>query len=138
MSLATIRGSNGKCGPAALAAVLHVTTDEAARLIRKYRRVASGQVHGVYPFELRGVLEELQGRRVVSRWYERGNRLTLAAWLRRRSRYQVRRPALVFLARHVIAVQGRKAVDNQTREPRFIRRFPGRRRRVHEVLWIMD
>lgn len=57
---ASLRGRNKFCGPAALAAILNCTTDEAAAQIRR----VSGQraVKGAYTFHVLDAIERLGGR----------------------------------------------------------------------------
>lgn len=61
---------------------------------------------------------------------------TFAKWLRERSPEVRREVVLVCAGHHYMVVQGNRAADNIVREPRFISKMPGRRKRM-ENAWIV-
>ena len=82
MKLHRITGRAGKCGPAAIAAVLGIPSHDAAAAVREFS--GRKQVHGVTPGELAGALRELAGEAVRRELSPRNGQgaPTLAAWLR--------------------------------------------------------
>ncbi len=70
-----------------------------------------------------------RNRAFPPRSWAKGERPTLARWLRERYPFQMDRIYLVNITGHFVVVRGRKFVDNKTMEPVFIRQAPGRRSR---------
>lgn len=116
---------NRYCGPAAFSAITGKPAEHGARLMRQI----SGRpaIKGVHHLDLRESLFQM-GYRTKSRAMVK--RPTLARFLRERTGELTTAMLLIELSSHYIVVKGRKAVDNFTEEPKFIRKFPHRRARV--------
>jgi hypothetical protein len=127
MKLTAINGKNSYCGPAAVAALTGVTTTKAAEFIRTaYNRKA---IRRVYPEELVHALKEMGYRATYSLV---SGKPTMAKWLREREDRNAAN--ILFLTGHFVAVKGNKFVDNHTKEPVWISKAPGRRKRVLGVI----
>lgn len=131
MKLHSIKGKNSYCGPAAIAALTGVTTDDAARELR----AVSGRraIKWCYTSELVAALERLGYRATETRV---GDNPTLARWLRERENRGV--ATIVLVTGHFVAVKGNKFADNRNPDPIFISKAPGRRRRVKYVLTVTE
>jgi len=133
MTLSAITGKNSYCGPAAVATIAGITTDEAAKHIRKaYNRKS---IRRVYPEELVHALTEL-GYTANYMEFPLARRPTLAKWLR--GREDRNKMTIVFLTGHFATVKGNKYIDNHTKEPVWISKAPGRRKRVVGVITVEE
>jgi hypothetical protein len=135
------RTGNRYCGPLVIAAVLGVSTAEAAAEVR--RHTGGYAVRGLSPGRLLATLAG-NGKRIIEHHVPRsfvkvfGRQMckgpTLAAWLRSRTPEQMKQPFIIFVTGHYVLVKGRKFVDTFTKgEWVFIRSAPHRRCRVNRV-----
>lgn len=128
------RSSNRFCGPLALAAILgHKTTAESAALLRSVTGKRS--IKGVWSSSMLDALHAAGCKtQSLPVSYPRP---TVAGWLRTTKRD----PELFYLLNvtgHYIVVRGRKIMDTFTNgEWTFLRRAPGRRKRVRNV-WLVQ
>lgn len=120
------------CGPAALSAITGISYDRIRRELADLmgKRSVTGtpiwaallllRKHGIKAYNESWVIKADQK--------ERGNRPTLARWLRirpdRKALY------LVHLTGHLVVVKGNKFVDNHTMTPVWLKDSPHRRKRV--------
>lgn len=132
MKLTAIQGKNSYCGPAAIAAIVGISTDAAAKAIREtgYKRKSVRRLH---PEELEWALAKL-GYAVHYQQMSPSDTPTLAKWIRdREDRAAVN---IVYVTGHYAVVSGNKYIDNHTKEAVWISKAPGRRKRVKGVLTV--
>jgi hypothetical protein len=125
-----IHGGSRWCGPAALTALTGRPTDEMAAEIRKV--TGRKMITYVYASELQETLESLGYTTRLE--YITGEKPTLARWLREREDRNAF--TIVLVTRHFVTVKGVKLVDNRVKKPVFIRKAPGRRKRVLGVITV--
>jgi len=132
--LKPIVGKNSYCGPAAIATIAGVTTDDAASIIRRRRLLRNGYatpVRGTYTSEVVHALDVLGFDCDLYQRINRGGRPTLAKWLRERKDRTA--TYLVEVTGHWLVVRGIKLADSLHREIVTIRQAKGRRCRVCAV-----
>lgn len=129
MKLHNIKGTQRYCGPGALASIMNVSSNDAARLIRE----ATGRksICGTHGYELESVLRKA-GYKLRTGGIPKSQRPTLARWLKERE--DRNKLVIVGLTSHWCVVKGNKYIDNITLEPVWIRQAPNRRARV--TYWI--
>lgn len=120
------------CGPSALA----IITGEDYETCRATFSAINGRpVMGVHRSEMKLALLRF-GYEMSPRQVE--GELTLAAWLRGRTGFDAKALFLVVLSNHYIVVQGRKACDNHTKAPVFIRDMRLRRAKIQSLYEIVE
>lgn len=143
------RSRNKYCGPLVLAAILGITTAEAAERIRRatgtgraIKRVEIDELmttlhangYRMQPFAVR---KERRTYRAFGIEHTKHVGPTFAAWLRSRSKMNVPHTYIVLVQKHVLLVKGRKMIDTFTDgEWRFISKAPHRRKRV-SATWLI-
>lgn len=132
------------CGPYAVAATTGVAVEVIEEKINEQRlKAPTTPVRRSSVDELCHVLSELgyegtitSGFRFKDRSSSGRSRPTLAAWLKGRRGDEMKTSYIVLVTGHFVAVRGRKIICSQTREARFIRNAPGRRKRVQYVIGV--
>ncbi len=136
MRLHTIKGDGRRvmCGPGAISAITGKDVADVKAMVYKVKgvryvcRMSNGHMISTL---LRF------GYRIRSR-AEFNPKPTLARWLKSRAPGKLNSVYLVRLRGHFMVVKGRKAIDNMTVDPVFIRQAPNRRARVHIVWEIIE
>lgn len=125
------------CGPSAVSALTGQPQEHVSQWIAKRRGKGTARgVRGTSTGEVRSALAHtgLHTKRLES--YEKGDRPTLAAWLKQRGPEVRKATCLIEVGDHWIVVKGRKLVDNHHPTPVFIKQAKGRRARVKKV-WLV-
>jgi hypothetical protein len=115
------------CGPAALSIITGLDYETCRSALT---RIGNRTIKGSYNHEMVAALRFF-GYTIEQDDYP--SRPTLAAWTRRRKGDDATAMFLVNITRHYVVVQGRKACDNVTRTPVFLKDMRLRRSRVERV-----
>lgn len=122
------------CGPSAIAGITGNDYPTAMNAIKAVRGRSDFPerliIKGVPEYEMRGAFERL-GYRMNRITFAPG--ITFARFLRERTPEQRKSIILVVAGNHYMAVSGNKAVDGIVREPVFISKMPGRRKRMESA-----
>jgi len=129
MKLYNVTGTQRYCGPGALSAVMGISSNDGARLIREVTGRKS--ICGTHDYELEAVLRR-NGFKLKTYGYPKPSQPTLAQWLRRRE--DRNKLVIVGLTSHWCVVKGNKYIDNITKEPVWISKAPNRRARVTYII----
>lgn len=121
------------CGPAAISIITGCGYDDA--IARLKLDLGKPVVKGVPQSSMRRVLNAM-GYSVAPRTVE--NEPTLAGWLSTRQESDLDKTFLVTVTGHYIVVKGRKACDNKTKAPVWLKDMHSRRARVQEVWEIIS
>lgn len=125
------KGRTTWCGPSALDIITGCGYDRALDVLRLVtgKRSIKGTTN-------RAMLDALAKLSWTTKPVPVDVGLTLAAWLRGRSKDQQTQTFLINVTGHYVVVRGRKGCDSHTKEPVWISDMPFRRSRVQKV-WMV-
>ncbi len=127
------------CGPSAITAITGIGYPAALTTLKQVRANRSNAdplrviVKGIYNNEMSNALRRL-GYRMTPINIQSG--ITFARFLRERSPEERKATILVSAGHHYMVVSGNKAVDGIVKDPVFISKMPGRRKRMAHA-WII-
>ncbi len=128
-----VTGRNTYCGPAAVASITGVTTDEAAALFREITERA--QCRWVFDHETRAVLAALGFRMVKVDAYKKADAPTLCRWLDKRERHDA--VYLVSVTKHYVTVCGNQFADSSRRQICDREHIPHPRAKTRQA-WLIE